>query len=165
MWIGKKGNNEETPVFAQMGTDVDFQEKKNVFEIFTENKSEYNCGHSEARSSCSPLQKSLSPHGWLKANEEGGGLSGCFSLGTGRWPLWAALVLQWLPSVTSGRNQDRGVKIFGTQGGNANKRTQGRNREAEICGKKKEIEKKDIKETRNRWKSKLGKHLLRLRPT
>lgn len=63
MWIGKKGNNEETPAFAQMGTDVDFQEKKNVFEIFTENKSECNCGYFEARSSRSPLQKSLSPQG------------------------------------------------------------------------------------------------------
>lgn len=75
--------------------------------------------------------------------------------------LWAALVLQCLLFVSLGSNWDRGVKIFGTQempielGGGW-----GRHK----YGKRKTIGKKnDRKETRERWKNKLGKHLLCLR--
>lgn len=66
-------------------------------------------------------------------------------------------MLPQLPSVTLGRNPDREVRVFGAQSGKASKRTQGRNRKAEI-------EEEDAKATRNRWTGKLGKHLLCLRP-
>ena len=41
-------------------------------------------------------------------------------------------MLPQLPSVTLGRNPDREVRVFGAQSGKASKRTQGRNRKAEI---------------------------------
>lgn len=58
--MSKKENNEQIAKSAQVGTDVAFQEskkKKKKLLKSSENKSEYNCGYFEAKSSRSPLQK------------------------------------------------------------------------------------------------------------
>ena len=64
MEMSEKENNEQIPKFAQVSTDVAFQEsKKKKLLKSSENKSEYNYGYFEAKSSCSPLQKFLSLQG------------------------------------------------------------------------------------------------------